>query len=112
MGFFQDLKQDLSQTVTDNMSEDMELEGDELALSTDAAPISSEDLFGQPENEEFKDLEAMLEEEVAALGMTDDAGAIQTEETVSVDMVMDGNIQAFLNAYLSAASKGELENNG
>ena len=28
-----------------------------------------------------------------------------------VDMVMDGNIQAFLNAYLSAASKGELENN-
>ena len=29
-----------------------------------------------------------------------------------VDMVMDGNIQAFLNAYLSAASKGELENNG
>ena len=52
MGFFQDLKQDLSQTVTDNMSEDMELEGDELALSTDAAPISSEDLFGQPENED------------------------------------------------------------
>ena len=45
MGFFQDLKQDLSQTVTDNMSEDMELEGDELALSTDAAPISSEDLL-------------------------------------------------------------------
>ena len=28
-----------------------------------------------------------------------------------VDMVMDGNIQGFLNAYLSAASKGELENN-
>jgi len=29
-----------------------------------------------------------------------------------VDMVMDGAIQGFLNAYLSAASKGELENNG
>ena len=28
-----------------------------------------------------------------------------------VDMVMDGAIQGFLNAYLSAASKGELENN-
>lgn len=28
-----------------------------------------------------------------------------------VDMVMDGNIQGFLNAYLSAASKGELADN-
>ena len=63
MGFFQDLKQDLSQTVTDNMVEDMDLEGDELAISTDATPISSEDLFGQPDSEGFKDLEAMLEEE-------------------------------------------------
>ena len=62
MGFFQDLKQDLSQTVTDNMVEDMDLEGDELAISTDATPISSEDLFGQPDSEGFKDLESMLEE--------------------------------------------------
>lgn len=28
-----------------------------------------------------------------------------------VDMVMDGNIQGFLNSYLSAASKGELAEN-
>ena len=109
MGFFQDLKQDLSQTVTDNMSEDMELEGDELALSTDAAPISSEDLFGQPENEEFKDLEAMLEEEVAALGMTDDAGAIQTEETVSVDMVMDAQASEEVEELLNEVEQNMAE---
>ncbi len=30
-------------------------------------------------------------------------------EDARVDMVMDGNIQGFLNAYLSAASNGELE---
>lgn len=31
-------------------------------------------------------------------------------EDARVDMVMDGNIQGFLNAFLSAQSKGELEN--
>lgn len=89
MGFFQDLKQDLSQTVTDNMPEDIELEGDELAMSTDTAPISSEDLFGQSASEEFKDLEAMLEQEVAALGEVSEAAEAQTEEKVSVDYAMD-----------------------
>lgn len=109
MGFFQDLKQDLSQTVTDNMSEDMELEGDELALSTDAEPISSEDLFGQPENEEFKDLEAMLEEEVAALGMTDDAATTQTEETVSVDQVMDAQASEEVEELLNEVEQNMAE---
>ena len=90
MGFFQDLKQDLSQTVTDNMPEDIELEGDELAMSTDTAPISSEDLFGQPDSEEFKDLEAMLEQEVAALGGAPE-GMVQApvEEVKAVDHTME-----------------------
>lgn len=58
MGFFQDLKQDLSQAVNEATPEEL----DELEQS------SSEDLFGQPDDESFKDLEAMLEQEVSALG--------------------------------------------
>ncbi len=90
MGFFQDLKQDLSQTVTDNMPEDIELEGDELTMAAEAAPISSEDLFGQSDSEEFKDLEAMLEQEVAALGGAPE-GMVQApvEEVKTVDHTME-----------------------
>lgn len=91
MGFFQDLKQDLSQTVTDNMPEDIELEGDELAMSTDTAPISSEDLFGQSDSEEFKDLEAMLEQEVAALGGVPEG---MTEAPVEEPAVVDHTMEA------------------
>ncbi len=109
MGFFQDLKQDLSQTVTDNMSEDMELEGDELALSTDAAPISSEDLFGQPDSEEFKDLEAMLEEEVAALGMTTETVVDQVEEPASVDMAMDAQVSEEVEELLNEVEQNMAE---
>ena len=58
MGFFQDLKQDLSQTVadinTDEVLDDMELDAD--------MPASSEDLFGS-----VADVEAMLEKEIPAL---------------------------------------------
>ena len=90
MGFFQDLKQDLSQTVTDNMPEDIELEGDELTMSTDTAPISSEDLFGQSDSEEFKDLEAMLEQEVAALGgVPEGMTEAPAEEPTVVDHTME-----------------------
>lgn len=94
MGFFQDLKQDLSQTVTDNMADDIELEGDEMDMTTDAAPISSEDLFGQPDSEEFKDLEAMLEQEVAALGTASEDAVMESaeekaEEAIAVDNVME-----------------------
>lgn len=109
MGFFQDLKQDLSQTVTDNMPEDMELEGDELALSTDAAPISSEDLFGQPDSEEFKDLEAMLEEEVAALGMTAETAEPQTEEAVSADLAMDAQVSEEVEELLNEVEQNMAE---
>lgn len=109
MGFFQDLKQDLSQTVTDNMPQDMELEGDEIALSTDAAPISSEDLFGQPESEEFKDLEAMLEEEVAALGMETELTGAQIEEPASVDMEMDAQISEEVEELLNEVEQNMAE---
>lgn len=109
MGFFQDLKQDLSQTVTDNMPEDMELEGDELALSTDAAPISSEDLFGQPDSEEFKDLEAMLEEEVAALGMTTETAEPQAEEAVSADLAMDAQVSEEVEELLNEVEQNMAE---
>ena len=109
MGFFQDLKQDLSQTVTDNMPEDMELEGDEFALSTDAAPISSEDLFGQPDSEEFKDLEAMLEEEVAALGMATEAAEVKVEESVSVDLAMDAQASEEVEELLNEVEQNMAE---
>lgn len=63
MGFFQDLKQDLSQTVadinTDEVLDDMELDTE---LST-----SSEDLFGSVAGEDFADAEAMFEKEIPAL---------------------------------------------
>ncbi len=113
MGFFQDLKQDLSQTVTDNMPEDMELEleleGDEMELTTDAEPISSEDLFGQPDSEEFKDLEAMLEEEVAALGVTDEKAELPKEETVSVDPVMDAQASEEVEELLNEVEQNMAE---
>ncbi len=109
MGFFQDLKQDLSQTVTDNMPEDMELEGDELALSTNAAPLSSEDLFGQPDSEEFKDLEAMLEEEVAALGMATETAEVKVEETASVDLVMDAQASEEVEELLNEVEQNMAE---
>lgn len=63
MGFFQDLKQDLSQTVADiNVDETV----GETGLDTEL-PTSSEDLFGNVAENDFADLEAMLEKEVAAL---------------------------------------------
>ena len=93
MGFFQDLKQDLSQTVTDTLPEDIELEGDEIAMSPDTAPISSEDLFGQSDSEDFKDLEAMLEQEVAALG----AAKENTVEETQPEEKADETIEAAAN---------------
>lgn len=78
MGFFQDLKQDLSQTVTDmNVEEPV---GD-IGLDTDM-PTSSEDLFGNVEEGDFADLEAMLEKEAAALT---EEPVMPAEETASED---------------------------
>ena len=73
MGFFQDLKQDLSQTVADiNADEtlgDMELDVD---MST-----SSEELFGSVAAEDFADVGAMLEKEVPVLN--DEPAALEDE---------------------------------
>lgn len=76
MGFFQDLKQDLSQTVTDmNVDEPV---GD-IGLDADMS-TSSEDLFGNVSEGDFEDLEAMLEKEAAALSAEPD---VPSEEAVS-----------------------------
>lgn len=76
MGFFQDLKQDLSQTVTDmNVDEPV---GD-IGLDADMS-ASSEDLFGSVAEGDFEDLEAMLEKEAAALS---EEPVVLSEDTVS-----------------------------
>ena len=74
MGFFQDLKQDLSQAVNEMVPEDAETEQGDVTARAEAT--SSEDLFGQT------DLEAMLDNEAAALGA--DTAAVQepVQETV------------------------------
>lgn len=66
MGFFQDLKQDLSQAVNEMVPEEGEVETGDLASKVEVT--SSEDLFGQTDGEDFADLEAMLENEATALG--------------------------------------------
>ena len=95
MGFFQDLKQDLSQTVadinTDEALNDMELDAD--------MPTSSEDLFGSVAGEDFADVEAMLEKEIPALN--DEPMAALDEES-SEDLLGSlgemGNIDADLSS--------------
>lgn len=71
MGFFQDLKQDLSQAVNDLGADeslnDLTVTEEELEFGMNE---SSEDLFGSVESGNFTDLEAMLEKEVEALGNT------------------------------------------
>ncbi len=63
MGFFQDLKQDLSQTVSDLEADDAMTE---LSLDN-VEEQDSGDLFGAAEDTNFADLEAMLEKNVAAI---------------------------------------------
>ena len=81
MGFFQDLKQDLSQTVNDLEAEDTAVELD----LDDEETTASEDLFGSAANTDFADLEAMLEKEVAALGETPAGTAEPAAEEISED---------------------------
>lgn len=64
MGFFQDLKQDLSQTVNDLGTDDTMAD---FGLDEEGV-TASEDLFGESSGTDFADLEAMLEKGVAALG--------------------------------------------
>ena len=64
MGFFQDLKQDLSQTVNGLEPEDAVAE---LNLE-EAEAAASQDLFGTSREDDLAKLDAMLEQEVAAYG--------------------------------------------
>lgn len=69
MGFFQDLKQDLSQTVNDLGTDEAVNElGLEESMQAGGSLAASEDLFGNAEDDDFADLEAMLEQGVEALG--------------------------------------------
>lgn len=80
MGFFQDLKQDLSQTVADiNADETL---GD-MELDTDVS-TASEELFGTVATEDFADVEAMLEKEIPALN---DEPMAALEEDASEDLL-------------------------
>lgn len=80
MGFFQDLKQDLSQTVAD-INTDEVLDGMELDADM---PASSEDLFGSVAGEDFADVEAMLEKEIPALN---EEPMTAMEESASEDLL-------------------------
>lgn len=100
MGFFQDLKQDLSQTVNDLDAEDAAVDLD-LDADRDTA---TEDLFGSTSDSDLADLEAMLKKEVAALGDGPaDAEEPQMEPVAEVDMeaMLDNmdNMQADSGAF-------------
>lgn len=64
MGFFQDLKQDLSQTVNDLGTDDGMAD---FGFGEDGV-TATEDLFGESSENDFADLEAMLKKGVAELG--------------------------------------------
>lgn len=97
MGFFQDLKQDLSQTVNDLETEDT-VAGLNLE---DEGTSASEDLFGEAADTDFADLEAMLAQGVAALG---DAPVEQTDlQDNSVQT--DADMASMMNA-MDYASEG------
>lgn len=81
MGFFQDLKQDLSQAVNEAGAEELELE-----------QTADESIFGQT-GDELKDLEAMLEQEVSALEVQVETPAIdnviEMPEEVKAEELVD-----------------------
>ena len=86
MGFFQDLKQDLSQAVNEMVPEETEVETGDLASKAEVT--SSEDLFGKADGEDFADLEAMLENEAAALNgnpQESKAVEVQAKDEVKVE---------------------------
>lgn len=90
MGFFQDLKQDLSQTVNDLGIKD---EADELKVEEESTTTASEDLFGSASDTDFGDLESMLEKEVAALGATQ----VPDEKPDEMETTSDVDLEALLS---------------
>ena len=94
MGFFQDLKQDLSQTVAD-INTDEVLDGMELDADM---PASSEDLFGSVAGEDFADVEAMLEQEIPTLNEEPIAAL---EESTSEDLLSGLGEMDHIDAVIS-----------
>lgn len=91
MGFFQDLKQDLSQAVNELMPEETSTDlGNEMIMDDEKIESLSEELFGT-EGNELKDLEAMLEQEVAALdeGMAEVEAALTEEVSEEVEELLN-----------------------
>lgn len=112
MGFFQDLKQDLSQTVNETMPEDMELDTGDITTEGETS-MASEDLFGQTDNDDFKDLEAMLEKEVSALGgqpqpqMHEEA--VETEEEPKEEEIMENKANEEVEELLNEVEQNMAE---
>lgn len=89
MGFFQDLKQDLSQTVNE-----LNTDAAVSELNLDTGGMASEDLFGSDTDADFADLEAMLEKEVAALGEVPSKITAPQEESAQIEEdVFDNNME-------------------
>ena len=105
MGFFQDLKQDLSQTVNDLEAEDA-VAGLDLEEEGTAA---SEDLFGEAADTDFADLEAMLAQGVAALGdaPVEPAGFQDASAQTDADMASMMNTMDYTAEVTTESSSSE-----
>jgi cytoskeletal protein CcmA (bactofilin family) len=97
MGFFQDLKQDLSQTVNDLGTEEAVTE-----LNLDEGATASEDIFGSDLDTDFSDLEAMLEKGVAEL---DDSPVNDADKKASDDI----DVEAMFNEIEGNSVASEAE---
>ena len=110
MGFFQDLKQDLSQTVNDF---GIKSEPDELNVEEENTTTASEDLFGSVSDADFEDLESMLEKEVAALEKTQGGTQTLSEEPDGIGITSDIDLEALLSDIETSEKDGamaEIEN--
>ena len=118
MGFFQDLKQDLSQSANDLGVEDTMVD-----LNMNAEGVSDPgDLFGGVTDTGFSDFETMIKKDAAALEDELAAGALpQTENETAAELSFDdsinvgeGQIQndAITTAAPMMASNMELVNSG
>lgn len=95
MGFFQDLKQDLSESMNDLETEDAMTE---LNLDN-AQEQASEDLFGAAEDTNFEDLEAMLTKNVAAI----DGELVEPADIEENTLQADANTAAIMDTMNDAA---------
>lgn len=95
MGFFQDLKQDLSESMNDLETEDAMTE---LNLDN-AQEQASEDLFGSAEDTNFEDLEAMLTKNVAAI----DGELVESADIEENTLQADANTAAIMDTMNDAA---------